>query len=139
MLEREGLETGMEKAGRVKIEGAIVNAYMQLTAAKAAGLEGPFILIHYLSDLGRGGIGQYWVVDRPGFVLDKQAHWSMRGKKAFDLHGGEESFAQRKAGALEAAKTWVNERYGEVAWAKNGAGDYLPAHINAAFPIKRSK
>ena len=117
----------------------IVNAYMQLAAAKKAGLEGPFILISYVSDIGRGGIGQYWVVDRPGFIIDKEAHWSLRGKKAFDLHEGGDNFAARKALALEAAKAWVNDRYGEVVWARNGRGDWLPAQINAAFPISKSK
>lgn len=131
MLEKEGVE---EK----KVERETVNAYDQLKKAKEAGLMGPFLLISYFSDTGRGGIGQYWVVDRPGFILDKQAHWAMRGKKAFDLYNREGSFGTRKVAALAEAQAWVKERYGEVEWAKNGRGDYLPAHINKAFPVSKS-
>jgi hypothetical protein len=112
---------------------------MQLDAAKVAGLAGPFVLIHYMSETGRGGLGQYWIVDRPGFVIDKEAHWAMRGKKAFDLNSGGRSFAERKQLALETAKAWTNQRYGEIPWARNAVGDWLPAHINAAFPIAKVK
>ena len=140
MLEHEKPE--IDALGRKEVppspELHVTNAYNQLAAAKEAGLPGPFILISYLSSTGRGGLGQYWIVDRPGFVIDREAHWAMRGRKAFDLNAGPAKFNERKRLALEEAKAWANQRYGEIEWARNRAGEWLPAHINAAFPIVRT-
>jgi hypothetical protein len=128
VLEKEGL--GVEREA--------VNAYDQLASARKAGLGGPYVLIAYMSDGGRGGLGQYWAVDCPGRVLDKDSHWGLHGKKGFWLHTHEgEGLSGRKAQALAAAQGWVAERFGEVAWARNAVGDYVPAHINKAFPVAK--
>lgn len=121
-----------------KVEMESLNAHMQLEAARLAGLEGPFVLISYISEMGRGGIGQLWVVDRPGYRIDKEAHWALYGKKGFWLEG-EGSIKERKERGLEQAKAWAQGRYGPVEWERNQAGDYLPAHINQAFPLAKKK
>ena len=124
---------------RVEVAKELHNTHQQLQAAKEAGMSGPFVAIFYVSDTGRGGIGTLWVVDRPGYRIDPDAHWALHGKKGFWVEGSGETFAQRKAQTLAAAQAWANSRYGEVEWAKNRDGEYLPAHINKAFPLAKKR
>lgn len=64
-------------------------------------------------------------------VTDKNAHFTDYGRKRF----GE--FGTSRAEALEEAKRWVAETYGERGpWVRNRLGDYLPERIHKAHPLR---
>jgi len=73
-------------------------------------------------------------VDAAGarIATDPTAHWTDYGCKRF--HESDKTRAE----ALEEAKRWCAETYGEQGpWVRNRMGDYLPARIHKAYPLRK--
>ena len=110
----------------------IRNTMQQLNAAGG----GIAIATHYCGMRTRSACGwNVWRIGQDGEVIpvDPGGPWFNYGRKVFYGRG-----AQR-AVALEQAKAWVAEKFGERGpWARNAAMDYVPRRINKSFPIRKS-
>lgn len=80
---------------------------------------------YFPNDNGRGGMSARWCVYRKGDVPE---NWRSSATKTFIvLDGG--PFAEVKARKLEAAKTWVSEKYGIKEWARTPFGTWMDAEF----------
>jgi hypothetical protein len=111
----------------------IINTHDQLTAA------GGGVAITKAYTAGRESSSCGWAVYRVNkdgnqVITDPQSHWSHHGKKVF--------FWMRpgKMVALNEAKAWILEKYGEAGpWKRNPRLDYVPERINKAFPLPKKE
>ncbi len=77
-------------------------------------------------------------------TTDPKAPWYEHGAKVFRMvprhsHGTPNgTFAERRRAALQQAQAWVAAQgWYAGAWARNASGDYVPAAVQARFPIRR--
>lgn len=81
------------------------------------------------STSGRGSRSARWIVVRPGFQTDRDAHFLDHGNKVFSC-----GLASREK-QLEAAKEWAGARYKITEWAKTPFGSWM----DAGFVERRMK
>lgn len=111
-------------------EREIINTFDQLRAAGG----GVAISTAYLPGQSVHPYGwSVWRVNAKGkqVVTDPDAPWYAYGSRVF-------SFSGDKKAALEAAKAWAAEQFGEQGpWKRNRMHDYVPERIFKQFPIER--
>ncbi len=114
----------------------IFNGHNAMTAAKAAGYDGPDILLTYApTDTGRGGRSAYWRVSSLSHKTDPDGHWQDYGHKTFTVWGTG-THAEIKTRTLKSAQEWAAARYGVTEWAKvPGLPGYL-LPVQAAAVVK---
>ena len=78
-----------------------------------------------------------WYVWSPVKPTDPTSAWYHCGCKYFSIFAHASTRSQRKAAALVEAMKWADDNYGPFEWAKNKMGDYIPADINKAFPLRK--
>jgi hypothetical protein len=86
------------------------------------------------------GWGEYRVgVGGKQISTDPDGPWYTHGKKVFGkMAAPGETPQERTAAALQAAKDWVAEKYGEPGpWKRNRHRAYVPARINDAHPMRK--
>lgn len=71
---------------------------------------------------GRGSRSAHYVVSRPGYVTDPNAHWQDYGHKTFTCWRGVD-----RPAAFEEAKTWAGARYKITEWARTPFGSWMSA------------
>lgn len=118
-------------------ERGIINTYEQLVAA-GGGIA--------ITPARIGAREQYiygWNIYRVNaqgqkLVTDKNAAWYQHGKKWIAPPDGVHGHHKAQAAALELAKAWVAETYGELGpWKRNRMRDYVPERINKQFPLRK--
>lgn len=67
-------------------------------------------------------------VSSPFFNTNPSAHWSDYGQKVF---------LGNRAESLPKAKAWASHEYGVKDWARNRAGSWVPAQVQAELPIPK--
>jgi hypothetical protein len=78
--------------------------------------------------------------DRRPIPTDPKAPWYRHGAKWFSSFSHDGTFHDRQRAALAEAQAWVADTYGERGpWARNAQGDFVPARIQKAHPIKRQR
>jgi hypothetical protein len=81
------------------------------------------------------GWSVYRVVNGLEVQTDPGGAWYRNGRKTFSasVDGG-------RMAALAQAQAWIAERFNERGpWKRNRMGDYVPARIADAFPLRRSR
>jgi hypothetical protein len=118
---------------------SIVNTYDQLMAARESGLVKRPVAIGPAYLPGRGSSRCGWVVWSPVERTDPDhdAPWYFGGKKHFGTFGKDGTRREQTAAALTDAMRWANDTYGPFNWARNRMGDYIPAQIKKAFPLRK--
>lgn len=113
----------------------LVNTHEQLTAA------GGGIAIIKAYAWGRDGNINGWHIYRVNehgrkVATDLGAPWYHHECKWF-VSRANGTFHERQRQALEAARVWIAETYGELGpWVRNRLGDYLPERIHETFPLR---
>lgn len=71
-------------------------------------------------------------------ATDPDAAWYHHKRKWFSPWRDNLSRNEGKAAALEAAKIWIAEQYGEKGpWKRNRHGDYVPERIAKNHPLRK--
>lgn len=108
----------------------IINTHDQLVAAGG----GIAICPAYSGarEMHRNGWNVYRVGEKGDRIAtDPNAHWTDHGEKRFS------EVEQTREQALEAAKRWVADTYGEHGpWKRNRMYDYVPERIAKAHPLR---
>jgi hypothetical protein len=86
-----------------------------------AGHGNPYV-VYYAATTGRGSRYARWVVVRPGFVTDKEAHFLDQGCKVFVV-----SCKEHKEPVRLEALAWAGARYKITEWAKTPFRSYMEA------------
>lgn len=133
----------------------IVNTHHQITAAADTGLLDlsravAIVASHaWTSSATRDGSQDGWILYSPFFKTDPKAAWYHHGQLFFGFHKTAISLppaasraAERKArkqASLDAAIAYCAQAYGHHDWARNRMGDWVPAEVEATFPIPKDK
>lgn len=89
------------------------------------------VFVHYASnEYGRITRGARWIVCRPGYQTDPDAHWMDHGCKVFTTFGAKgDSHKEKKESAFHAAIEWVTNRYGIGIWKRTPFGSWMDAEF----------
>lgn len=114
----------------------LINTHDQLKAAHAAGRDQrSCVAIGYAVNGGRSVLPAWWKVWSPFFETNPDSAWYEYGGKTFTMGTGE-THKERKAAALKTAQEWAVQ-FGVIEWAKNRAGNYVPAEVQKRFPLPK--
>jgi hypothetical protein len=102
----------------------LTESYKALQIHNAWGFAGhgnPYITYH-AADNGRGGRCAQWVVVRPGYQTDPNAHFLDHGCKTFGVWGKDV-----KTLKLQYAREWAGKKYGITEWDRTPFGSWMDA------------